>query len=63
MLLSANFMDSLYKVIDTVKEKQGFGNARAIRSLYENILQNHAVNVFGETDKDTVLTITERDIP
>lgn len=61
MLLSANFMDSLYKVIDTEKEK--LGNARAIRSLYENILQNHAVNVFGETDKDTVLTITERDIP
>lgn len=63
MQLSDSFINKLTGIIEIERVKPGFGNARAMRTLYETVIQNHAINVYGKNDRKTILTLTEKDLP
>jgi len=47
------------------KKHKGFGNARAVRNLFEKIIERQANRIIqiSPIDKDTLINLTEEDVP
>ena len=54
--------EKIINIVESSKKIEGFGNARYIHNLYQNILIAHAKNVENVTNKKELMTIVEEDL-
>lgn len=56
-------LDKVRSMIDEAKKNVDFGNARYVNSLFQEVIDEHALNVEDATSIEELLTISLKDIP